>query len=81
LAKGAGTFTKQAADALGLKRRMVRYYEKGERNGEKVAVPKTVRLACYALTTGIADYHGPDSKQEAEKTCGDADSPGLRQDS
>jgi len=50
---------KQAADALGLKRRMVQYYEKGERDGEKVAVPKAVRLACWALSAGIADYHGP----------------------
>jgi hypothetical protein len=49
---------------------------KGEREGEKIALPKTVRLACYTLTAGIADYHGCDSKQEAEKTGGDADSPG-----
>jgi hypothetical protein len=48
---------------------------KGGREGEKVAVPKPVRLACYTLTAGIADYHGPDTKQEAEKTGGDADSP------
>lgn len=50
---------KEAADALGLKRRIVQYYEKGERNGEPVAVPKTVRLACYALSNGCADYKGP----------------------
>jgi len=52
---------KQAAEALGLKRRMVQYYEKGERDGEKVAVPKAVRLACWALSAGIADYHGPNT--------------------
>lgn len=51
---------KQAAEALGLKRRMVQYYEKGERDGEKVAVPKSIRLACWALSAGVEDYHGPD---------------------
>lgn len=51
---------KEAAKALGLKRRMVQYYEKGERDGDKVEVPKAVRLACYALASGVDDYHGPD---------------------
>lgn len=50
---------KEAASALGLKRRVVQYYEKGERNGEKVEVPKSVRLACFALASGVVDYHGP----------------------
>ncbi len=50
---------KEAASALGLKRRVVQYYEKGERNGEKVEVPKSVRLACFALSEGVVDYHGP----------------------
>ena len=50
---------KDAADALGLKRRMIQYYESGKRDGEKVKIPKSVRLACYALSEGIADYHGP----------------------
>ncbi len=50
---------KEAAEALGLKRRVVQYYEKGERDGEKVEVPKAVRLACYALSAGVADYRGP----------------------
>ena len=49
----------EAADALGLKRRVVQYYEKGERDGEKVEIPKSVRLACYAIAQGIYDYHGP----------------------
>ena len=49
----------EAADALGLKRRVVQYYEKGERDGEPVEIPKAVRLACYALAQGIYDYHGP----------------------
>ena len=50
---------KEAAHALGLKRRILQYYEKGERNGEAVEIPKTVRLACYALAQGCHDYAGP----------------------
>ncbi len=53
---------KEAANALGLKRRMIQYYEKGERDGEPVSIPRTVRLACYALTEGVADYRGPHRK-------------------
>lgn len=56
--KELGLSQKQAAEALGLKRRVVQYYEKGERDGGKVEVPLSVRLACYALTSGVADYHG-----------------------
>ena len=58
--KSLGLSQKAAADALGLKRRIVQYYEKGERDGEKIAIPKTVRLACYALSKGQSDYAGPD---------------------
>ena len=50
---------KKAADALGLKNRIVQYYENGERDGDKVKIPKHVRLACYALSLGVGDYHGP----------------------
>lgn len=57
--KALGLSQKRAADALGLKNRIVQYYEKGERDGEKVKIPKHVRLACYALSIGVADYHGP----------------------
>ena len=49
---------KEAAEALGLKPRMIQYYEKGERNGETVKIPKTVRLACYAIDQGVDDYDG-----------------------
>jgi transcriptional regulator with XRE-family HTH domain len=59
--KSLGLSQKQAAEALGLKRRMVQYYEKGERDGESVRVPRPVRLACYALAAGVTDYHGPGS--------------------
>ena len=53
---------KDAAHALGLKRRMIQYYEKGERDGEKVKIPLSVRLACYAIAQGVEDYHGPTRK-------------------
>ncbi|MEL6790375.1 MAG: helix-turn-helix transcriptional regulator [Pseudomonadota bacterium] len=53
---------KEAANVLGLKRRMIQYYEKGERDGVKVVIPLAVRLACYAVTEGIADYKGPNRK-------------------
>jgi transcriptional regulator with XRE-family HTH domain len=62
-----GMSQKQAAQALGLKRRMIQYYEKGERDGDKVEVPKAVRLACYALTVGISDYLGPDEADGPKK--------------
>ena len=59
---------KDAADALGLKRRVVQYYEKGERGGGKpVKIPRTVRLACYAIATGVADYDGPDKDKKPGK--------------
>ena len=60
--KAIGFSQKAAADALGLKRRMIQYYEKGERNGDPVNVPLSVRLACYALMQGVADYNGPSKK-------------------
>ena len=71
--KTLGLSQKQAAEALGLKRRMVQYYETGQRDGEKVAVPKTVRLACCALASGIADYHGPEAKPEGQHAGGDSE--------
>lgn len=65
---------KDAADALGMKRRVVQYYEKGERSGGKpVKIPRTVRLACYAITIGVTDYHGPDKDKKPEKGKADKD--------
>lgn len=58
---------KEAADALGLKRRVVQYYEKGERDGEAVKIPRTVRLACYAILTGTLDYHGPEKDKKKDR--------------
>ncbi|MEL6364369.1 MAG: helix-turn-helix transcriptional regulator [Pseudomonadota bacterium] len=61
---------KDAAHVLGLKRRMIQYYEKGERDGEKVVIPLSVRLACYAIAEGVVDYHGPTRKIERREKHG-----------
>ena len=53
---------RDAADALGLKRRMIQYYESGERDGEEVKIPLSVALACYAVAEGVANYRGPSKK-------------------
>lgn len=63
--KSLGMTQKDAAEALGLKRRVVQYYEKGERKGKSVEIPLTVRLACYALTADVRDYAGLDPEGEA----------------
>jgi transcriptional regulator with XRE-family HTH domain len=64
---------KDAADALGLKRRVVQYYEKGERDGEPVKIPRVVRLACYAILIGVDDYHGPVKEKKDKKGKKDKD--------
>ena len=56
--KAMGLRQKEAATRLGLKKRVIQYYERGARDGKKVAVPKAVELACYALATGVEDYDG-----------------------
>ncbi|MCC2113279.1 MAG: helix-turn-helix transcriptional regulator [Hyphomicrobiales bacterium] len=59
--KHLGLKQKDAADRLGLKKRMIQYYEKGARDGKKVEIPKAIRLACYAVTQGIEDFDGADA--------------------
>ena len=56
--RNMGLKQKEAADLLGLKKRMIQYYEKGRRDGKTVTIPKSVRLACYALSIGVGDYDG-----------------------
>ena len=68
--KGLDLSQKEAADALGLKRRVVQYYEKGERDGDPVKIPRTVRLACYAILIGVEDYHGPDKEKKKDRDAG-----------
>ena len=53
-----GLRQKEAATRLGLKKRVIQYYERGARDGKNVAVPKAVELACYALAAGVDDYDG-----------------------
>jgi len=65
--KSLGMSQKDAAKALGLKPRIIQYYEKGERDGEKVKVPRSIRLACHALAHGVTDYHGPNAGQEVNE--------------
>lgn len=51
------TTQKDAAEAIGLSRRIYQYYEKGAReDGSIIQVPKVVRLACGALLYGLAPY-------------------------
>jgi transcriptional regulator with XRE-family HTH domain len=65
--RSLGYSQKEAAEALGLKRRVVQYYEKGERDGEPVKIAKSIRLACWALSQKVPDYHGPEREKEKEK--------------
>ena len=51
---------KEAASALYLKSRFIQNFEKGERNGEKFAIPEAITLACYALTLAVDSYSGPE---------------------
>ncbi|MEQ8395252.1 helix-turn-helix transcriptional regulator [Thalassobaculum sp.] len=62
---------KEAAEVLGLKRRVVQYYEKGERDGEVVTIPKYIRLACSAVAAGVQDYAGPSKDKPAKPDASD----------
>jgi hypothetical protein len=54
--------------SMGLKSHIIQYYEKGERSGEKFAIPKAIELAYYALTLGVEPYSGPETdKNKAKK--------------
>jgi transcriptional regulator with XRE-family HTH domain len=56
--KALGWKQKDAAEKLGLKKRVIQYYEKGDRDGKAIEIPKTVELACLALTLGFESYDG-----------------------
>ena len=56
--KSLGLKQKEAAEKLGLKKRMIQYYETGRREGHRVEIPKAIRLACFALQSGIEDFDG-----------------------
>ena len=65
--KGLGLKQREAADKLGLKKRMIQYYETGKRDGKAVKIPKAIRLACYALAAGVEDFDGTAREQETPK--------------
>ena len=54
---------KEAAEKLGLNKRMIQYYEKGERDGKEVKIPKYIRLACYAISQKVTDFDGEDTSK------------------
>jgi len=56
--RGLGLKQKDAADRLGLKKRVIQYYEKGDRDGKRVEIPRSVELACFALSLGVERYDG-----------------------
>nr|WP_078707900.1 helix-turn-helix transcriptional regulator [Consotaella salsifontis] len=56
--RSLGLKQKDAAERLGLKKRVIQYYEKGHRDGKRVDVPRTVELACLALSLGCERYDG-----------------------
>lgn len=55
---------KDAAELLGLKKRMIQYYERGDREGRPVKIPLYVSLACYAVCEGVVDFDGTTPKRK-----------------
>ena len=74
--KANGWKQKELADRLGLKRRMIQYYERGDRDGKQVEIPKTVRLACYAIACGVEEFDGRTVQWSTPLTPDPAASPG-----
>lgn len=69
--KTLGLKQKDAADKLGLKKRVIQYYEKGHRDGKKVEIPKSVELACMALSLGYEEYDGRPLPRSATEALGE----------
>lgn len=65
--KSLGLKQKEAAAMLGLKKRMIQYYEKGERDGKTIVIPKYIRLACYAVGEGITDFDGETAQSQIKQ--------------
>lgn len=59
--KSQGLRQKEAAELLGLKKRVIQYYEKGKRDGKNVDIPKAVELACFAISIGVRSFDGTDA--------------------
>jgi transcriptional regulator with XRE-family HTH domain len=64
--KALGLKQKEAAEVLGLKKRVIQYYEKGDRDGKSVDIPRTVALACYAIKEGVTSYDASELLEKAE---------------
>ena len=47
--KKNGFSQQEAASVLGLKRRMIQYYEKGKKGDKDIQIPKYIELACEGL--------------------------------
>jgi transcriptional regulator with XRE-family HTH domain len=55
--KGLGLSQQRAAEALGVSKSSVELYERGSRRGEDgraVEIPRTVALACRAVSRGLS---------------------------
>ena len=74
--KSLGLKQKDAAEKLGLKKRVIQYYEKGDRDGKKVDIPKTVELACLALSLGFETYDGRALPRTANELLSESKEPG-----
>jgi transcriptional regulator with XRE-family HTH domain len=76
--KSLGLKQKEAAEKLGLKKRIIQYYETGERDGKTVSIPKAIRLACHALSLGVEDFDGSAASAQAapEQAAGIVPDPG-----
>lgn len=64
--KSLGWKQKDAAERLGLKKRVIQYYEKGDRDGKAVSIPTSVELACLALALGHEAWDGEIAAQAIE---------------
>ena len=72
--KALGLSQTTAARKLGLKIRTIQYYEKGERKGRIIEIPKAVALACFTISCGVEDVDYTEPKGRA---IGHADQPDL----
>ncbi len=60
--KAMGLRRKETATLLGTKKRNISAYEKSAGHKKNVAIPKSVELACYALSRGVSEFDGSTAK-------------------
>ena len=80
--KAQGLSQTKAAKKLGLKLRTVQYYEKGERRGKAISIPRMVELACYAISCGVeeVDFSDPQGRPVERHAPNPLLSPGSSKD-